>query len=463
MQLRPYQLDMVQRTREAFRKFRRNALIGSTGCGKSVIAAYMGRGAFDKGNQTWFLAHRTEIVNQLRRTVEKAGVPCGIVGEDYTDQPCLVGNIHTVVNRLNDLPKPSFIFADECHRSAGATFSTILEHHRSAHLLGLTATPQRLDGRGLDAHFQNMVLGPSMKWLIGNGYLKQPVYFAPKELVDVSGLRRTGGDYDLGQLEKLMAKSSVTGDMVTNYKARASGRIALVFCVTVKHAEAVAAAFCESGIPAESIDGKLSPDERQGRLTRLATGETVVMASCSLIEEGFDLESAIVVKNPRVVSCVIGGSPTYSITKFMQRGGRAVRIGEFEDSIYLDHAGDVFRHGFLEDDREWSLEGRPRGRSQEPAIEVHRCEECYAVFQGGECSQCGAKRAQSPREIAAKEGELRQIFEVAQKINHKAEERACNSLADWQDLAQKRGWKPQAAYMRWNCSWKSKVGRKIKA
>jgi len=413
--LRPYQLDMVQRTRAMYRaRHRAPVAVLSTGGGKSVIAAYMAHGAHQKGNQTWFLAHRTELIDQLRKTVERAGVPCGIVGEDFTDQPCMIGNIHTVINRLATLPKPGFIFCDEAHRCAGATYSQILEHNPQAHVLGLTATPQRLDGRGLDRYFDCLVHGPSMKWLIAQGYLKQPEYYAPKVLVDVAGLRRVAGDWDKQDLEALMAKPSITGDAVANYIQRANGRTALAFCVTVKHAEAVAEAFCRAGIPAESVDGKLTKDERKARLTRLALGETKVMASCELINEGFDIESAVDVKTlPEcVVSAVIGLSPTQSLTKFMQRGGRGLRPSGFKTCIYLDHAGDCFRHGFLEDDREWSLEGRPRKAPQEPTIEVHRCEKCYAVFQGSQCPQCGEGRKPSPREVKQKEGEMERLLAV---------------------------------------------------
>jgi len=461
--LRPYQLDMVERTRSEYRRgFRAPIDVLSTGGGKSVIAAYMAYGAYEKGRQTWFLAHRTELLHQLRKTVEQAGVPCGIVGEDYTDQPCLVGNIHTVVNRLDDLPEPGFIFNDECHRSAGATYSRILDHYKTCHRVGLSATPHRLDGRGLDDHFDCLVQGPPMKWLISEGYLKKPRYIAPKGMVDASSIRKIGGDFDSRELEALMAKPSVTGNAVEKYLQYASGRTAIAFCVTVKHAEAVAEAFCMAGVNAESVDGKMPKAERKARLTRLATGETRIITSCELISEGFDLQSAVDVETREdcVVSAVIGLSPTHSLGKYMQRGGRGLRPGSHPDCIYLDHAGDLFRHNLLELERTWSLQGMPKRAPVEPALEVHRCEECYAVFQGSQCPQCGAGRKPSPREVKQREDEMREIFEVKQRVDLKAEERACNSLSDWQALGKRRGWNPKAAYVRWNCSWKSKIGRK---
>ncbi len=462
--LRPYQLEMVERTRDVYRHgFRAPIDVLSTGGGKSMIAAFMAYGSFQKGRQTWFLAHRTELLHQLRKTVDKAGVPCGIVGEDYKDQPCLVGNIHTVVNRLADLPKPGFIFNDECHRTASATYSRILEYHAECPRLGLSATPQRLDGRGLDSHFDCLVQGPSMKWMIAEGYLKKPRYIAPKGMVDASNIRRIGGDFDSGELEALMAKPSVTGNAVEKYLQYASGRTAIAFCVTVAHAEAVAKAFCEAGVPAESVDGKMSKAERKARLTRLATGETRIITSCELISEGFDLQSAVDVETREdcVVSAVIGLAPTHSLGKFMQRGGRGLRPGSHPDCIYLDHAGDLFRHLLLEVDREWSLQGRPKRGYVEPTLEVHRCEACYAVFMGSVCPQCGEGRKSSPRELKQREDEMREIFEVQQRVNHKAEERACDSYGDWKALGQRRGNDPRWAEIRWKMSWKSKRKPKL--
>lgn len=449
MLLRPYQLDMVQRTRKAYQEHRRVIMVCPTGGGKTRCAAFIARGAQDKGKRTLVLTHRKEIKDQLTRAFQEAGVWC-------TGQTC-IETIGKVASNLGKFSHPEypvhFIIVDEFHHAVSGQFLSVLEAFPKAHILGLTATPQRLDGRGLNEVADTIVLGPSMKSLIADGWLKKPVYYAPKELVDVSGLRQTAGDYNHQDLEKLMAKPSVTGNAVAEYQRLCAGRTALAFCVTVAHAEAVARAFNEAGITSASIDGTSSSEIRAERLEDISSGQIKVLTSCELISEGYDCPG---------VGAVISLRPTQSLTLHLQQLGRGLRPSREPDCIILDHAGNCFRHGLAEEDREWSLEGRPRGRASEPAIEVHRCEECYAIFQGGECPQCGSGRKASPREIAAKEGEMRQIFEVAQKINHKAEERACNSLADWQALAQRRGWKPQAAYMRWNCSWKSKVGRKKK-
>ena len=445
MTLRPYQLDLVELTRDAFRKYRRVILQLPTGGGKTIIASYIGAGSHAKGNQTLVLTHRQEIKAQLVRAFSNAGVPCGDIG---TDSPCHIDTIGIAANRLGTYASPDFIFVDEFQHAVSSTFLKVLEAFPNAKVLGLTATPQRLDGKGLNQVADVIVSGPSMKWLISQGWLKQPVYYAPKELVDVSGLRKTGGDFNHADLEKLMAKPSVTGNAVVEYQRLANGRTALAFCVTVAHAEAVARAFSEAGIKSESVDGKLSKDERAARLGRLASGETKVLTSCELISEGF---------NAPAVGAVISLRPTASITLHMQQIGRGLRPSSEPDCIVLDHAGNCFRHGLAEEDREWSLEGKAKRKVPETQEEIHRCQECYAVFSGSSCPQCGVQRAPSPRELKQKEGEMQRLLEVRQRVDHKAEERAAKSLEDFKSIAIKRGYSPKWAWMRWSRSWKFKA------
>jgi superfamily II DNA or RNA helicase len=272
--------------------------------------------------------------------------------------------------------------------------------------------------------------------------------------VDVSGLRRTAGDYNHGDLEQLMAKPSVTGNAIVEYNRLAPGRMALAFCVTVAHAEAVAKAFSEAGIPSESVDGKLSAEERAARLARLASGETRVLTSCELISEGFDAPA---------VGAVISLRPTQSLTLHMQQIGRGLRPSGERDCIVLDHAGNCFRHGFAEDDRVWSLEGRPRNSSTEPVIEVHRCLECFACYQGGVCPQCGAGRQPSPREVKQREGEMERLLVVQKRVGLKTAMQNARSYEDFQAIGIANGYNPKWAGVQWGRSWQRKYMNRRKA
>lgn len=448
MTLRPYQHTMVADTRAAFRAGHRRVILQApTGSGKTVVSAHIAQGAQAKGNRMLVLTHRREIQAQLLRAFKAADVRATMFPEA---SPCQIGTIGKVASRLDALSAPDFIFVDEFHHAVSATFQRVLNYFPTAKVLGLTATPQRLDGRGLSEVADQLVLGPSMKSLIRDGWLKQPVYYAPRELLDVSGLRKRGGDFRESDLETLMAKPGVTGNAVAEYQRLCPGRTALAFCVTVAHAEAVAALFNGAGIRAASVDGKLSKEQRDYRLQALSDGSIKVLTSCELISEGFDAPA---------VGAVISLRPTASLVLFMQQTGRGLRPALDKDCIVLDHAGNCFRHGFAEDDREWSLEGEPpRKKSAEPeGPEVHRCDACLAVFTGQACMQCGAARKPSVREIKQKEGELERLTEIQRKVNHRAEERACKTLDDWQALGKRRGYSPKWVFIRWKRSWRGKI------
>ncbi len=223
---------------------------------------------------------------------------------------------------------------------------------------------------------------------------------------------------------------------------------AMAFCVTVAHAEAVAAAFTAAGIPAVSVDGKLSSDERASRIASFSAGATMVLTSCELLGEGYDAPAC---------SAALLLRPTQSLTLHLQQCGRTLRPDpDFRDCIILDHAGNCFRHGFAEDDREWSLEGRPRRAPTEPTIEVHRCESCYAVFQGVQCPQCGATRAASPREVKQKEGEMERLLEVQRVEKLKSlgtRMNACRTYADFVKLGADMGYAAKWAGTTWGRSW----------
>lgn len=435
--LREYQIRMVSDTRDAFRSSRRVLLQSPTGSGKTRVMAHILRRAQEKAQRALVLTHRHEILAQIDRALTEAGVTSA-----------MTSTIQSAAKRLDTMPEPTFIVVDEAHHVPGATFSRVMARFPKAFVLGLTATPCRLDGKGLDSHFDMMVKGPSVKRLMAEGFLKTPRYFCPAQMVDVSGLRKTGGDFNKGDLESLMAKPSVTGNAVAEYRQRANGRTALAFCCTVAHAEAVAKQFNDSGIAAASVDGKMDQDERNDRFSKLSSGTIKVLTSCELLSEGYDSPS---------VGCVIGLRPTASLGLYLQQIGRGLRPSHEPDVVVLDMAGNVLRHGLAEEDREWSLAGAPARPEQTSAIEVRRCASCYACYQGDACPQCGATSTPTPREIAQREGELREITEANLKREKEDGLRSCKTLEDLKKHAKKHDYDARWAYLKFKKSWRSVV------
>ena len=435
--LRQYQDAMVSDTRQAFRSNRRVLLQSPTGSGKTRVMAFILRCAQDKSQRALVLTHRHEILAQIDHALAEAGVTTA-----------MTSTIQSAAKRLDTMPEPTFIVVDEAHHMPGATFTKIINEFPRAFLLGLTATPCRLDGRGLDQHFDVMAKGPSVKWLMEQKFLKTPRYFCPAQIVDVSGLRKTGGDFNKGDLESLMAKPSITGNAVAEYRKRADGRTALAFCVNVAHAKAVAKQFNDAGIAAASVDGKMDREERNERFSKLSSMTIKVLTSCELLSEGYDSPS---------VGCVIGLRPTASLGLYLQQIGRGLRPSHEPDVVVLDMAGNVLRHGLAEEDRDWTLAGAPARPEQTSATEVRRCESCFACYQGVACPQCGAASVPTKRELAQREGELREITEANLKREKEDGLRSCKTLEDLKKHAKKHNYDSRWAYLKFKTSWRSKV------
>ena len=155
-----------------------------------------------------------------------------------------------------------------------------------AKILGVTATPERLDGVGLRDAFDILVMGPDVDQLIVEGYLAPFRYLAPTTAIDMNGVRSTAGDYNSRDLERAVDQRAITGDVIGHYLAHVAPRTAIAFCVTVEHAEHVAQQFRDNGIAAASIDGSMRPEVRRNIVDRLRDGDLRVLTSCEVISEG---------------------------------------------------------------------------------------------------------------------------------------------------------------------------------
>ncbi|NDD55558.1 DEAD/DEAH box helicase, partial [bacterium] len=151
--LRPYQEKIIADTRGAFADGNKSVLlVMPTGAGKTATCAWMIKSALSKGLPTWFLCHRKELVGQASKTFDRFGIPYGIIasGSQPTPyKPVQVCSIQTLVNRVDRLKKPGLVVYDEAHHMASASWSKVKDMLPDSFHLGLTATPERLDGKGL--------------------------------------------------------------------------------------------------------------------------------------------------------------------------------------------------------------------------------------------------------------------------------------------------------------------------
>lgn len=440
MILRPYQDDLVTRTRASFRSGRRRPLVVlSTGGGKTVVFSYIAAGAVKKGLRVWIIAHRKELIRQAGRTLADFGVSHGIIKSGVPPRPAelvQVASVQTVVGKIGKIAPPDLIVIDEAHHATSSMYRKILDAYPKAKGIGVTATPCRLDGRGLGDVFDDMIVGPSLAWLTENGFLSPVRYFAPPQQIDRSHLPTRHGDFTTAGLEEEVNRPSITGDAVEHYRRLCDGKPMLTFCVSVKHAKDVAEEYCRAGYRAAHVDGSLPDDERDDRIGGLATGKYQVITSCDLIGEGLDVPVCTAAQLLR---------PTQSLVLHLQQIGRVLRVADGKPHAFiLDHVGNLQKHGLANEEREWSLDSRATKRKSgddEEDIKVRSCLQCFAAHEPAPvCPYCGFVYPPKPKSrMEIRKGELEEIERI--KREKKEEVSKATSFVDLVAIGIRRGYK----------------------
>ena len=423
----------------------RALLVMPTGSGKTVVFSEICRLANDKGKKVLILVHRRELVTQASDKLKKAGVEHGIIaaGFDPSDQPVQVASVQTLIRRLDSGTfTPDLIIIDEAHHAVAGSWDKIIGHFSDAKIIGVTATPSRLDGRGLGSHFSTLVSGPSVEQLTKLGFLSQHRVFAPPVIADLSNVKTRAGDYANDQLSEAMDRPTITGDAIGHYRRLADGLPAIAFCCSIAHATSVCESFNKAGYRAKLVTGKMKMEERDEAISGLADGRTQILCSVDVVSEGTDVPA---------VSAAILLRPTQSEALYLQQVGRILRPQPGKIAIVLDHVGSTLKHGFVDDLRNWSLDSKPkRKKNDEPAPSVRQCPMCFAAFKPQPvCPMCGHEFPVKPkRQLTQREGELREMRrqDAIERREKRQEIGRARTLPELLALAKKKGYKPGWAY-----------------
>jgi DNA repair protein RadD len=404
--LRPYQSVMVDGIRAALRDHQSVIGVAPCGAGKTVMFSYIASRAREKGKRIGIFAHRSELLDQISRTLRMFNVPHALITAGSSidmRHTVFVCSAQTYARRIPQVPRFDLIVVDEAHHcTTGSTWAKCLEHSPQAKVIGVSATPERLDGRGLGEMFKTMVEGPTMRELIEGGSLTKYRYFEPNR-IDTSQIHTLGGDFKRDEAEAAVDKPSITGNAVVQYRKHLNGYPTVSFCTSVKHAEHVAEDFRSNGFTSASIDGRMDKVTRKGIIDDFSAGKINVLTSADLISEGFDV--------PGIHGCILL-RPTKSLSIYIQQVGRAVRLCAGKDrAIILDHVGNRERHGLPDDDREWSLNGRCRPKMATAPETSWECPQCYQrnSIRTMKCDGCQFVKEARPREIEERDGELFEI------------------------------------------------------
>lgn len=384
MQLRGYQIGAIEALRaRVLAGIVRILLCAPTGAGKTIMASEIIRGAVQRGKRVLFVAHRKELVDQCFDKLCRFGVSAGVImgtdkrRDDYW--PVQIGSIQTLARRMDRLPPADVVIIDEAHHAVSNTYRFLVERYPGAVVLGLTATPWRLGKLSLADMFQELVLAATPAELMAMGALVGYEAFA-YDAPDLHDVSTVAGDWNSRELALACNTTVLVGSVVREYLEHAAGRRGILFPVDVAHSNQLVAEFQRAGVRAAHLDCHTPKAERERILAGLSSGAVTIVSSVGVLTEGFDCPAAEV--------CILA-RPTQSLSLHLQMIGRVLRPADDKTCALIhDHAGNLMRHGFPDDERDYSLTATPtRDRA------LHTCPFCKFLFgsirSDGTCPKCG--------------------------------------------------------------------------
>lgn len=429
------------------------------GSGKTVLFSYI---VNDFDGAVCVIVHRQELVAQISVTLAKFGVKHDIIapknviknivrlhvrecGQSYYSSRSVkkVAGVDTLIRRKDLDPwakRVGLWVQDECHHvlsenkwgKAAAMFPNALG-------LGVSATPERADGKGLgrefDGVFDHIVEGPDLRWMIDQGYLTDYRIFCPPSDVNYEGLRPDrSGDYNRLELRKREKESHIFGDVVEHFNKICPGKQGITFASNLKSAAEFATLFNDHGIDARMISGETKDRERIKIDEMFRSGDIRQMTNVDLFGEGYDIP---------ILDCVSMARKTASFPLFVQQATRmarplyaenmpldtreqrlaAIAAGPKPIGYLIDHVGNVVKHAVHRNGvidlcyRQWSLEGRKNKQSSDTpadAIPVKNCTNinCLAAYDGllPHCPYCRSRPKKSERKTPEQvEGDLTEL------------------------------------------------------
>jgi DNA repair protein RadD len=440
--LRDYQKDVITRTYESMRSHRKTMLQMATGSGKSHVAAAIMEMGLAKGKRIGFLIDRIVLGDQITDRLFSSGLPVSVVQGQHPlwnpNKPLQVCSVQTLARRREtQWPAVDLWIMDEAHLVYDVV-NRMMAHRTDIPWLGLSATPFT---RGLGLIWDNLVVGSTTKQLIEQGYLCDYEAYGP-DTPNLIGVRRSGGDWSPADLEGRM--NEITGSVVKHYMDRGrkpdgSMMKALAFTPTVAYSQHLADEFRKNGIDADHVSGHDTDVQREDKMARYKSGEIQVMTNCDVLTRGFDMGD---------IEYGILARPTRSLSLHIQMLGRFLRTSPGKDkALIMDHAGNIERLGFPDDDLPTRLDSEDRSESDDTREEddeerePRNCPQCHHLMPAGtvQCAMCGHV-IRKPIEVEVKSGILTKLTNpnVGEKQNKQEIYSQLLHIADARGYS--RGW-----------------------
>ena len=313
-----------------------------------------------KGNGSIvILVHRDELVQQTCKHLDKYNIPHGRIDSQntYTQKniPVYVAMVQTLVNRLNKLSDINFdyIIIDEAHHTLARSYRKIINKFHSARILGLTATPYRLNGEGFNKEYDLLIASKPISNFISEGYLSNYRYISIKNDSPVYALlnsisdRDISGDYAVAGMMRCMSKDYIRAGIIDSYLTYAKGKKGIVYTINQEHNYQIVQKYKDAGINAVGIDSKTPSELRERYIQEFKDGQITVICNVNIFSEGFDCPDVEFIQLAR---------PTLSLSLYLQQIGRGLRISNNKENvIILDNVGLYNRFGLPNKTRNWQM------------------------------------------------------------------------------------------------------------
>jgi superfamily II DNA or RNA helicase len=355
MNLRDYQVNCLDKSLERYRAgCNRQLAVLATGLGKTAIASSL-RSHHGIGKKVLFLIHMETLAVQAAKAIQRWN-PGMLVGVEMAGTYCtpmddfVVASVPTIGRRNSDRIKrfdPSeyqCVIQDECHIGLADSFKRVYEHFgllgpdpEGPLFLGITATPNRSDGRGLRELFDEIVFDMGIQKGIESGWLCDLVGFRVNGKAKLDGVHIKAGDFAKDELETAVNTPERNGIIVKEWAKRAWDKRTLAFTVDVQHALDLAEAFKVHGVGADAVWGE--DPNRNEKIRRHKAGEIAILTNCNVLGIGYD--------DPRI-ECIISAAPTKSELRYVQQIGRGTRIADGKPHcIVIDVVDNSAKHSLV--------------------------------------------------------------------------------------------------------------------
>lgn len=354
-----------------------------TGTGKTVLFTSIIKDIFEENKRrrrvgkVMIVAHRAELIDQIDRSLTNYNIPHNVYkgpNKDIT-KDVFVTSIQTITHKKNSHDRAllkqlvRYVIIDEAHHARAKTYKHLWHYFPHSKILGVTATPWRMNHAGFQDLFQRLILSPPPSKFIEQGWLAKYRYYSLKpnsrtqRIINNINEFDEFGDYKESALEQYVDTDHIRAQLLDSYRKLAWGKKGIIYSINRNHSRHIVDKFRNAGLRVYDIDSKTPQKERERLVNRFKKGDIDILVNVNIFSEGFDCPDIEFIQLAR---------PTKSLAMYLQQVGRGLRTTKGKSRcIILDNVGLYNRFGFPDTTRHWQHhfngtgvdeEEKPKGR-----------------------------------------------------------------------------------------------------